>query len=115
MSAEIKEMLKTIELNVSQVDLLLNKDFREGKDELEALYNEVSYFILQFFPDAEKRITKLIQSVPICYSNFGIEETEGEEQTCYISYLKVIRNTLISFKKELQTKARNIINQQVWI
>ena len=115
MSAEIKEMLTTIELYISQVDSLLNKAYREGKDEKEELYYKLGYFILLSVPDAEERFTELTQSLPISYSDFGIEETEAEKQAYYISYLKTMRNTLVSFKEELQIKIpkENIINQPV--
>lgn len=105
MSVDINKTLKTVDAYLSQVDSLLNKSYREGKEEKEELYNKVAYFILTAFPDGNERLTNLITSFPISVTNSNDREMEEEKQTYYVSYLKIMRQKLAAYKEELQVKS----------
>ncbi len=113
-SAENDKMLKTVEAYIAQVDSLLNKTYKEGKDEEEELFNRIIYFMLSSFPDGKERFNRLVQKFP---PKVGFKGTEEDNQSYYIAYLKAMRENLVANKEELQarTSKEKIVNEPVLI
>ena len=88
MPAEINKIIKkTIELFISQIDLLLMKTYGEGRVGKEELYNKVANFLLTSFPDGGERFTKLRYSLPITNSKFVHNETEEYKQALSLIHI----------------------------
>ncbi|MDQ1281093.1 MAG: hypothetical protein QG670_2357, partial [Thermoproteota archaeon] len=104
MAAELENILKTFELCKSQADSLLTKNYKEGKQQKEELHAKVEILISKSFPDGQERVAKFRRSLPISGRRFGFKESEKSEEMNYISYLKIIRQTLVTNEEELKPK-----------
>jgi uncharacterized protein (TIGR02391 family) len=104
MPLDVSKALETVNGYLSEVNSLLIKSYKEGKDEKEKLLTRLEHFITFTFPDGKERLANFRDSFPIQVFLGGRKETEEEKQEEYVGDLKIMRNNLVAYKEELQSK-----------
>lgn len=90
---------------------LLEKNYREGSEDLGSILKEIEGLLNASFPDSQKRISQYYTP----YSRSGM--SERDKQYSYISSVKRTKNNLLSLKKELEliiaSKDYNSLDEEV--
>lgn len=104
MPTDISKAHETVVSYLSDINSLLEKSFKEGWDEKEALLTRIEHFISFAFPDGKERLANFRESFPMQVSLSGHDETDSEKQKEYVQDLKIMRNNIVAYKEEFQLR-----------
>jgi uncharacterized protein (TIGR02391 family) len=102
MPMNVSKAVEKVNGYLSEISSLLEKSYKEGRDEKEGLYTRLEHFASYAFSDGKERLVNFRMSFPIQVSLSGQEETEGEKQEEYIRDLRIMQNNLVAYKEELE-------------